>query len=176
MNRDSCKFNKSPTPTNVHYNKRCHWSPTLHGWLAGASMQAISCSKEEFICLSNGQAGVKYHGCDEELTVRSNVRHIHASIAFADDIHLVPSQIKSVDKVRPELHELHGNVVLVLGGGRALREAGADGLVDPDDVCQAVPSIRVLDRCKRSVLPEEGAVLLEETLERRASGLEAGSC
>lgn len=99
------------------------------------------------------------------LTPAGNVRDVHAGVALAHNIHLVVLQRKGVDKVLPEAHELAGDVFLVLRGRSALGEAGAHGLVDVDDIGQSVPAPGVLDRRVRSILPQEGAVLLEKTLE-----------
>lgn len=101
-----------------------------------------------------------------------NVRHVHSRVRLAGEIHLVPSQVEGIDKVLPERHELVGNVDLVIGRGSSLGEARTDRLVDIDDVGQAIPSIGVLDWQKCASLPKEWPILLQETLERRASGLE----
>lgn len=106
------------------------------------------------------------------LTPRGDIRNIHSGITLADDVDLVSLHIKSVDKVGPELHELGGHVLLVLGGGSALRKPRADGLVNVDDVGQAVPTPWILNGGEGSVLPQERAILLKQALERRASGLD----
>lgn len=105
------------------------------------------------------------------LTSAGNVRHVHACVTLSHNVHLVVLQTKSIDKVLPEPHELVGHILLVLRGRGTLREAGAHGLVDVNDIGQSVPAPRVLDGCVGSILPQEGAVLLEETLKGGASGL-----
>lgn len=55
------------------------------------------------------------------------------------DINLVPLKGKSVHKVLPEAHELLSNICLVSRSDGTLREAGANGLVDPDHIRETVP-------------------------------------
>lgn len=104
-----------------------------------------------------------------------NVGNVHASVGLSNDIHLVAGQVEGVDEVLPELHELVCDIDLILRSRGALGEARADGLVDIDDIGQAVPPVRVLNGRIGAILPKERAVLLEETLERRATGLEGVS-
>jgi hypothetical protein len=66
---------------------------------------------------------------------------------------------------------LGGDVLLRSRGRRSGREARADGLLDPDHIGEAVPGIGVRDGLVGAVLPEEGAIFLEEALERGAAGL-----
>ena len=94
-----------------------------------------------------------------------DVGAVEAGIGFAGDVHLVALHGKGINEVLPETHELSGDILLASGGDVAGREAGADGLLDPDDVGQGVPAPRVLDGLVSTILPEERSVLLEETFQ-----------
>lgn len=78
---------------------------------------------------------------------------------------------KGVDKVLKEAHELTGNIFLVLGRDGAGREARVDGLLNPEHIGEMVPPPWVRNGSIRAVLPQEGAVFLDEAFERRAAWL-----
>lgn len=82
-----------------------------------------------------------------------NVRHVHAGVRLARHVGAGALELEGVDKVLPEAAELGGHVVLAGGRGLALGEAGADGLLDPQHVGQAVPRVGVLDWRKGTILP-----------------------
>jgi hypothetical protein len=103
--------------------------------------------------------------------VREGTEEENLRVGLSRDVHLVAVHAKGVDQVLPETHELGGELLLVGDGGLARREARADRLLNVDDVGQGVPAPGVLDWLVGAILPQEGAVLLEETLKGRASGL-----
>ena len=86
---------------------------------------------------------------------------------------LVPLGAKSLDKVLPEPLELLSDILLASGCGGPRREAGANWLLNPDNVGQLMPAPGVLDGIMCPVLPQERPILLEETREGRASRLVA---
>lgn len=86
-------------------------------------------------------------------------------VRLAGDVHLVAMHAKGVDEVLPEAHELGDELLLVGDAGLAGGEAGADRLLDVDDVGQGVPAPGVLDRFVGAILPQEGPVLLEQAFE-----------
>lgn len=95
----------------------------------------------------------------------------HSRVGLARDVHLVSLHGKGVDKVLPEAQELPRHVLLALGGDVALAVAGADGLLDVDDVGQVVVAPGVGHRVRGARRPDDGAVLLEEAVKGRAAGL-----
>lgn len=95
----------------------------------------------------------------------SNVRHVHARVRLACDVHFVSLQGKSVHEVLEPRLELRRDILFGRGGRRSLREASPDGLFHPYDVGQLVPRVRVLHGLEGSVLPQERAVLLQDALE-----------
>lgn len=82
-----------------------------------------------------------------------NIRHEHAGVRLARNIHLVSLDGEGVNEVLEPRLELRRDVLLGRGGRRALREARADGLLDPHDVGQLVPRVGVLDWLEGAVLP-----------------------
>jgi len=99
-----------------------------------------------------------------------DVRGVHAAVGRPGHVDGVPLEGEGVDKVLPEAEELAGDVGLVARGRGTLGEAGADGLVNPDDVGQMVPGPFVGDGLERAGHPKHGAVLLEELAGGGAAG------
>ena len=89
---------------------------------------------------------------------------------LASDIDLVTLQAERIYEVAPEAHELLRNIILVLSRHRTGREAGADRLLNPDDVGELVPRPRVRIRLERAALPLKGPVLLDHAAQGRAAG------
>lgn len=79
---------------------------------------------------------------------------------------------KGIDEVLVEAHELLGDIVLILGSNLASGEASVNGLLNPQDVGKMMPTPGVWYRLQGTILPQEGAVFLQETFERRAARLE----
>ncbi|KAB8737527.1 hypothetical protein FH972_026486 [Carpinus fangiana] len=98
-----------------------------------------------------------------------NVGDIVAGVALACDIDFLVVQTEGVDEALEEAKEGLCDLLLVGLGGLALREASTDRLLDPDHVGQIDPCVGVLDGTKGTILPDDGAILLEETLERTAA-------
>ena len=78
---------------------------------------------------------------------------------------------EGVDKVLPETHKLLGDIVFALGRDFTCREPRANWLFHPDNICEPIPRPGICDWLQGSVLPQERAVLLEQTFERGAAGL-----
>lgn len=87
-----------------------------------------------------------------------DVGDVHAAVGGAGNVDLVALEGEGGDEVFPEAEELLGDVELRGGGWGALGEAGADGLVDPDDVGEVVPAPFVGEGPEDAGLPEEGPV------------------
>lgn len=91
----------------------------------------------------------------------------HASVAFSCDVDFTVCQIECVDEVLPEPQELVSGVVRAIGSSFALRESCADWLIDPDHVRKPGPSPEVRDRLSCAGLPQEIAILLEQSNQTR---------
>jgi hypothetical protein len=80
-------------------------------------------------------------------------------------------QIEGLHEVLPEPKELLGNVRLTGSSGGTRAKSSANGLLNPDNIGKVDPGVWILDGLVGTVLPKERAILLEETLERRAARL-----
>lgn len=98
------------------------------------------------------------------------IRAVLSSIGLSSNVDLSAVKAKEVHEVAPERKELIRNVNLVCGVRRTLGETSSNRLLDEDHVGQIVPSISVGHRAVSACLPNDGAVLVEEAIQRRASG------
>lgn len=99
-----------------------------------------------------------------------NVGHVVPGVALAGDISLIIFHTERFDEVLPKAGELLGKFNLVSDSWRSLRVAYTNWLLDPDDICQVGPGVRVRHRTQSPRLPEEGTILGEKTGEGAAAG------
>lgn len=103
--------------------------------------------------------------------VAGDVRAVVSAIRLTDHVHLVALHAKGIDEVLPEPQELFGQLIFIVDGGISSREANSHGLLDPHNICKMMPAPRVPNWLQGAGAPDEWAVLLEQTEERRAAGL-----
>lgn len=100
-----------------------------------------------------------------------DVGNIASSIRLASDVDLLASQAKGLHEVLPEAKEFGGSFFLASSFGCAQREPSADGLLNPNHVGQIPPVSRVVYGLgAASILPADGAVLLQKAFKARATG------
>lgn len=99
-----------------------------------------------------------------------NIRHVHPSIRLSGDVHFLVLKVEGVCEILVEAHEAFGDFFLAGFGADALRESGADGLLNPEHVAEVYPGPWVLHWLKRTILPKKRAVFLEKAFKRRAAG------
>lgn len=130
------------------------------------------------VCVVVRQTGVCDHHALEVVVLGvvllnemvADVRDVETCIRLASEVDLLSVQVKGVDEVVEEASKHARDIILILLGDLANGEASANGLVDVEHVRQVGPGPWVLDRAEGAVLPQERAVLLQETLETAASG------
>jgi hypothetical protein len=74
-------------------------------------------------------------------------------------------QAERFDEVAPEAHELGCQLIFIGDGGLSLRKSYADGLLDPDDVGEEMPTPGIGLRLEGTGLPEERPIFLKEAEE-----------
>jgi hypothetical protein len=84
------------------------------------------------------------------------------SIGFASNVYFAILEIKSIHEVLPEPEKLRRHILLIRSCGCALTKSSSHRLLNPDNIGQVGPSPCVLDRFIGSILPLEGAILLQE--------------
>ena len=92
----------------------------------------------------------------------SNVWDVHASIAFAREVHPPVFHAEKLDEVLPESDELCSQLIYSLDVWFALRKANAERLIDPDDVCQIEPGEQVWRWFVHSRKPIDGTIFGEQ--------------
>lgn len=72
--------------------------------------------------------------------VAGNERAVGTCITLTRHVHIIALHAECIDKVLPEPHELLGHIVFVGSRHRASGEPSADGLFDPNHVCELMPA------------------------------------
>lgn len=74
-----------------------------------------------------------------------NIGAVHAAVRRPCYVYLVALKRVRINEVLPEPHKLLRYICLVLGGYFAHRKASTDGLVNPHDIREFVPTLGIVD-------------------------------
>lgn len=78
-------------------------------------------------------------------------------------------KIKHVHKVSPEALELSDEIILIQNIWLTRRVPSLDRLINPNEIGELVPSVRILRRPIRSRFPEDRSVFLQQAQHRRTT-------
>ena len=102
--------------------------------------------------------------------IRCQVRNILTRVTFAGEIDLAVLEAERLNEFLPEIVKLIRDIFLVFHRCRTRGVSSAGGLVDIDDIGEIGPGIRIWHGRMRARLPEKRAILLQQAIERAASG------
>lgn len=98
------------------------------------------------------------------------IRDILSRVTLPGDVDFVSLHTKSINEPLPEIVELIRNIDLILNGRRTRRKARTGWLINVNHIRQVVERIWVSHGLIDARLPQKGAMLLKQAVERAATG------